>query len=181
MKKSLPAILAILFIFSISCNKDSGQTSSDNGNAPLKETPQVESIYYDFVITTTAGCKGQVLTINDCGDGSYKTWQSTKNCTGGNQFNGLVANSGNPLLASNPATFPNIGATYLIFNNATTATRDVLSVTFHTGYNASHKPTVSYNPTTRQFTITNAGNPTYVSVSKFSYTGLIQPGVIEFC
>jgi hypothetical protein len=182
MKKVFPAVLAFTAFLFNACTKDNPrneagltetETITTNAAAPL--------VYYDFVISSTASCSGHVLTINDCGDASYKTWNSSKNCGGTTFFNGTVAGSGNPLLLNNPPTFPNIGATYNIFNNATTATRDVLSVTFKTGYNASHKPTISYNPITRKFTIVNAGNPAFVTVTKFSYTGLIAPGVIEFC
>jgi hypothetical protein len=184
MRKILPAFLAFVFVFSFSCSKNSNSDNPGMENTSAKEianaTPAA-AVFYDFVITTNSGCNGHVLTINDCGDGSYKNWTSTKNCTTANQFNGLVAGSGNPLLSSNPATFPYIGATYIMFNNTTTAVRDALFVTFKTGYNASHKPTVSYNPTTRKFTITNAGNPSFVTVSKASFSGLIGPGYVEFC
>lgn len=182
MKRMLPAFLAFAFIFSAACTKDSvnnspafvecGTGTSDNPTG---------KIYYDFIVRASANCSGNVLTINDCGDASYKAWYSTSSCSGSTIFNGLVSGSGNPLLFSNPATFPNIGATYNIFDNSTTATRDVLSVTFHTGYNASHKPTISYNTSTRTFTISNYGNPTYITVTKFSYTGIIAPGILEFC
>jgi hypothetical protein len=181
MKKIMPAIMAFttLFLFS-NCSREKTVTQQTD-DTEIRGAAAATKVYYDFVVSTSAGCNGHVLTINDCGDGSYKTWQSTKNCNGGNSFNGTVAGSGNPLLLTNPATFPIIGATYNIFNNFTTATRDVLSVTFKPGYNASHKPTISYNPSTRKFTVTNAGNPAFITVTVFSYTGIIAPGVLEFC
>jgi hypothetical protein len=141
--------------------------------------PTAAAVYYDFVVGVTNTCSKVTLTINDCGNGSYKSWPSAGVCNG-NNFNGTVAGSGNPLLGTSPATFPNVGATYLIFVN-TWATRDVLQVIFKPGYNASHQPTVTYHSSTRKFTISSVGNPTYVSITKFSYTGLIGPGGVEFC
>jgi hypothetical protein len=181
MKRIILAMFGLAIISFISCRKNietPAAAESAVNSGPAAEAP---AVYYDFVIGVNTGCTGAVLTINDCGNGSYTPWSSTKNCTGANNFNGTVIGSGNPLLLTQPATFINLGATYLIFNNNTTATRDVLSVIFKPGYNASHKPTITYNASTRKFTIVNAGNPTYVTVTKFSYTGLIAPGVIEFC
>lgn len=178
MKKSLLASIGLLLLlFMGACKKTT--TESINGSG---ETAATEAAAYDFVISATPLCKVLTLTINDCGDGSYKPWKSTGGCTSGtNVFNGLVIGSGNPLLLTQPATFVNIGATYLIFDNSTTAVRDALSITFKPGYTAAHKPTVSYNATTRKFTITNLGNTSFVTVSKFSFSGPIGPGIAEFC
>jgi hypothetical protein len=181
MKRVLLAMFGLAIIGLISCKKDLETPAAAESPVTRNAGTQSPAVYYDFVIGVKTGCGGTALTINDCGDASYKIWNSTTNCSGANNFNGTVFGSGNPLLLTNPPTFPNIGATYLIFNNSTTATRDVLSVTFYTGYNASHKPTITYNASTRKFTIVNAGNPAFVSVSKFSYTGIIAPGVLEFC
>jgi hypothetical protein len=178
MKKIISMATFGLFLLTfIGCQK--------NREAPAKPQESVEATglaapaaVYDFTVSVSNTCSKISLTINDCGNGIYKNWQSGGTCSD-NNFNGTVAGSGNPLLGTNP-TFPNIGATYLIFAN-TSATRDVLQVVFKPGYNASHAPTVTYNSSTRKFTIVSAGNPTYVSVSKFSYTGLIGIGFAEFC
>jgi hypothetical protein len=184
MKKAMFAFVAFVSLFAIACNKENetatDATETQSGSAPA--TASTESApQYDFVIDVPQRCRPWKLTINDCGDASYKDWLSTANCNIENKFNGLVVGSGNPLMPGVAPTFPTLGVTYHIFDNSTTATRDVLSVTFRTGYNMTHKPTISYNPTTRKFTIVNAGNSTYISVFKFSHTGLIQSGVIEFC
>jgi hypothetical protein len=181
MKRIILAMLGLAIISFISCRKNIEAPATAEQVVQQQASAEAPAPYYDFVIGVKTGCTGTVLTINDCGNGSYTPWNSTTNCSGANSFNGTVIGSGNPLLINNPPTFINLGATYLIFNNNTTATRDVLSVIFKPGYNASHKPTVTYNASTRKFTIVNAGNPTYVTVTKFSYTGLIAPGVIEFC
>jgi hypothetical protein len=184
MKKLLLATLALTAIFVTACRKDGGSSTVNETDTPQSKAAAdntTAKVFYDFVVTIPASCTAKTLTINDCGDASYKIWTSTANCTGGNSFNGTVFGSGNPLLLTNPPTFPNLGATYHIFDNNTSATRDVLSITFYTGYNASHKPTISYNTFTRKFTIVNAGNPAFVNVFKFSYSGVIAPGVIEFC
>jgi hypothetical protein len=181
MKRIILAMFGLATISFISCRKNIEVPAAAEQVVQQQAATEAPVPYYDFVIGVKTGCAGTVLTINDCGDASYKAWNSTTSCTGANNFNGTVFGSGNPLLVNNPPTFPNLGATYNIFNNNTTATRDVLSITFHPGYNVSHKPTITYNATTRKFTIVNAGNPTYVTVTKFSYTGLIAPGVIEFC
>jgi hypothetical protein len=181
MKKIILAMLGLTIVGLISCKKNIETPVAAESAVNTGLATEAAVVYYDFVIGVQTGCAGTVLTINDCGNASYTPWKSTTNCSGTNSFNGTVFGSGNPLLINNPPTFTNLGATYLIFNNNTTATRDVLSVIFKPGYNASHKPTVTYNASTRKFTIVNAGNPTYVTVTKFSYTGLIAPGVIEFC
>jgi hypothetical protein len=181
MKRVFLAMFGLAIIGLISCKKNIEAPVATESVAAISPGVEAAAIYYDFVISAKTGCAGAVLTINNCADASYTPWNSTTSCYSSNSFNGTVIGSGNPLLLSQPATFPNLGATFLIFNNNTTATRDVLSVTFLAGYNGSHKPTITYNVTTRKFTIVNAGNPAYVTVSKFSYTGLIAPGVIEFC
>ncbi len=181
MKRIILAMFGLATIGFISCSKNTEAPAATEQAAKQQATIEAPAPYYDFVIGVKTGCAGTVLTINDCGNGSYTPWNSTINCTGANNFNGTVFGSGNPLLINNPPTFINLGATYLIFNNNTTATRDVLSVIFKPGYNASHKPTITYNASTRKFTIVNAGNAAFVTVTKFSYTGLIAPGVIEFC
>jgi hypothetical protein len=181
MKRIIMAMFALAAISFVSCRKNTDLPATPEQASPQQATAESATPNYDFVINVKAGCAGAALTINDCGDASYKIWNSTTNCSGANSFNGTVFGSGNPLLLTNPPTFPTLGVTYNIFDNSTTATRDVLSITFYPGYNASHKPTISYNASTRKFTIVNAGNPTYVSVTKFSYTGLIASGVIEFC
>jgi hypothetical protein len=181
MKRIILAMFGLATISFISCKKNTEMPAAAESAVNAGPAAEAPAAYYDFVIGVKTGCAGTVLTINDCGNGSYTPWNSTTNCSGANNFNGTVIGSGNPLLLTQPATFTNIGATYLIFNNNTTATRDVLSVIFKPGYNASHKPTITYNASTRIFTIVNAGNPAYVTVTKFSYTGLIAPGVIEFC
>jgi hypothetical protein len=181
MKRVLLAIFGLAIIGLSSCKKNLETPVAPEPAANTGPATEAPVVYYDFVISAKTGCAGAVLTINDCGNGSYTPWSSTTSCSGTNNFNGTVFGSGNPLLLTNPPTFINIGATYLIFNNSTTATRDVLSVIFKPGYTAAHKPTITYNVTTRKFTIVNAGNPAFVTVTKFSYTGLIAPGVIEFC
>jgi hypothetical protein len=181
MKRIILAMFGLATIGFISCRKNIEAPAAAEQAVQQQAAAEAPAPYYDFVIGVKTGCSGAVLTINDCGNGSYTPWNSTTSCSGTNNFNGTVIGSGNPLLLTQPATFTNLGATYLIFNNNTTATRDVLSVIFKPGYNASHKPVITYNVSTRKFTIVNAGNPTYVTVTKFSYTGLIAPGVIEFC
>jgi hypothetical protein len=181
MKKIMAAFLGLVVFTFSSCKKNVEAPATSGNELRQGSVIQASAIYYDFVIDVQTGCAGTVLTINDCGDASYTPWQSTTNCSGTNRFNGTVIGSGNPLLLTQPATFTNLGVTYLIFNNNTSATRDVLNVTFKPGYNASHKPSISYNATTRKFKIINAGNPAYVTVSIFSYTGIIAPGIVEFC
>lgn len=171
------ALFACTMLLLNSCRKQAIQPVTTETEPTVAAATAVT---YDFVVSVSNTCSKINLTVNDCGSGSYNNWQSVGNCTAGNNFNGTVAGSGNPLLGSGPATFPNVGATYLIFAN-TASTKDVLQVVFKTGYNASHAPTVTYNASTRKFTIVNAGNPTYVTVSKFSYTGLIGIGFAEFC
>ncbi len=184
MKKHFLAILGLLILSFTACRKTADQPLA-NPDARVGQDIAADAavkLFYDFVIKVKPFCAVHTLTINDCGNASYTPWQSTGGClTPGNFFNGLVIGSGNPQLASTPPTFVNLGATYLIFDNSTSATRDVLSVTFYAGYNQLHKPTISYDATTRKFTISSVGNTAFVSVSKFSYTGVIAPGVTEFC
>jgi hypothetical protein len=166
-------------IFGLSMFAFTGCRKNQEASAKPEQSVEVTALaapaaVSDFVVGVSNTCSKITLTINDCGNGTYKNWQSGGSCSG-NNFNGTVAGNG----SANP-TFPNIGATYLIFAN-TSATRDVLQVIFKPGYNASHAPNVTYNSSTRKFTIVSAGNPTYVSVSKFSYTGLIGIGFAEFC
>lgn len=177
MKKVLFAALFGFSLFAFTACRKNTTMPVTMANSPTAER---SAVYYDFIVGVTNTCNAVTLTVNNCGTGSYTPWQSTGTCTNGNNFNGTVAGSGNPLLLSNPATFPNIGATYHIFAN-TFAVKDVLQITFRSGYNATHKPTINYNSATRKFTVVNAGNPAYVTVNVFSYSGFIGVGFAEFC